>query len=323
MARTAFVTGASGFVGGKLTERLLSDGWSVRALARSEGSAEQVRALGAEPVRGDLDDVPALIEGARGADAVFHNAAKVEEWGPLEEFEHINVEGTRNLVEAARAGGAGRLVHTGTESAVLDGNALVNADESAPLRFDKRFPYGATKARAEQVVLGAANGLETVVVRPRLVWGKGDTTILPALVEATRSGRFVWIDGGRHLTSTAHIQNVVDGLLDGLERGRSGEAYFITDGEPVVFRDFVTALLETQGIEPPTRSMPRSVANVVTAAGEGAARLLRRSSPPPLTRTALWLASRECTLDDSKARRELGYQPRVTVEQGLAELRQG
>jgi nucleoside-diphosphate-sugar epimerase len=318
--RTAFVTGGSGFVGGRLVRRLGADGWSVRALARSDRSAAAVEEAGAEAVRGDLQDVDAMRAGAEGRDVFFHAAAFVEEWGSRADFERGNVEGTRRALEAARAARVRRFVHVGTEAAILAGRPLVNADETAPLRPDSKALYSATKAQAEKLVL-EADGIETVVVRPRLVWGPGDTTVLPGLVEAVRSKKFSWIGGGGHLTSTTHVDNAVEGLVLGAERGRPGEAYFVTDGEPVVFREFVTALLATQGVEPPDRNAPRALVGALAAGAEGAWRLLPLRGAPPVTRLAVWLSSLETTIDISKARDELGYEPVITREEGLAALR--
>ena len=315
----AFVTGGSGFIGGRLLRRLVADGWSVRALARSERSAAAVEEAGAEAARGDLEDVDAMRAGATGCDAAFHAAAFVEEWGSRADFERGNVEGTRRVLEAARAAGVRRFVHVGTEAAILAGEPLVDVDETAPLRPDSKALYSATKAQAEEVVRSAA-GIETVVVRPRLVWGPGDTTVLPGLIEAVRSKKFSWIGGGEHRTSTTHVDNAVEGLVLGAERGRPGEAYFVTDGEPVVFRDFVTALLATQGVEPPDRNAPRALAGGLAAAAEGAWRLLPLRGGPPVTRLAVWLSSLETTIDISKARGELGYEPVITREEGLAAL---
>jgi nucleoside-diphosphate-sugar epimerase len=314
---TAFVTGASGFIGGALTRRLVKEGWTVRALARTERSAKVIRALGAEPVKGDLDDVRALRDGAAGADVVFHCAAQLGDWGNPEDFERVNVAGTGNAVRAANEVGTPRFVHVGTEAALLDGQPLVDVDESAPLRTGSKALYSRTKALAEQEAREAGG----IVVRPRLVWGPGDTTILPTLVDAVRRGRFGWIGGGRHRTSTTHVDNVVEGLLLGAQKGEPGEAYFVTDGEPQVFREFVTRLLATQGVEPPDRTIPRGVARAVAEAGEAAWRILPLPGRPPITRLAFWLASQECTINISRARRELGYSPVISVDQGLEELR--
>jgi len=320
--RTAFVTGGSGFIGSKLIRRLVGDGWRVRALARSDSSAAKVAASGAEPVRGELDDADSMRAGADGAGTTFHAAAHLGEWGRREEFERDNVQGTRNAVEASRAAGVRRFVHVGTEAALMAGRPLVNVNEDAPLRPDSKALYSATKAQAEQVVRAAnGDGLETVVVRPRLVWGKGDTTIMPSLVKAVEKGRFAWIGGGRHRTSTTHVDNVIQGLVLGAERGRPGSVYFVTDGEPVVFREFITELLGTQGVEPGDRNMPAPLAHAVAAGGEGAWRTFRLGGQPPVTRLAYWLSAQECTIDITRARDELGYEPVRSISEGMQELR--
>ena len=320
--RTAFVTGGSGFIGGKLVRRLVGDGWRVRALARSDAAARKVSEAGAEPVRGDLDDAESMRAGAEGADVTFHAAAHLGEWGTREEFERANVQGTRNAVEASKAAGVRRFVHVGTEAGLLAGEPLVNVDEHAPLRPDSKALYSATKAQAEQVVRDAnGDSVETVVVRPRLVWGAGDTTILPSLVQAVEKGRFAWIGGGRHRTSTTHVDNVIHGLMLGAERGRPGGVYFVTDGEPVVFRDFITELLGTQGVTPGGRNMPAPVAGAMAAGAEGVWRTFRLGGSPPITRLAYWLSAQECTIDISRARQELGYEPVRSIPEGMEELR--
>ena len=319
---TAFVTGGSGFIGSRLIERLARDGWAVRALARSDAASRRVREAGAEPVRGDLGDEAAMTAGARGCEVAFHAAAKVEDWGPWKEFRRVNVAGTAAALKACRGAGVRRFVHVGTEAALLRGQPLVAADERTPLALDSPAPYAATKAAAEQAVLAAGrDDFVTVVVRPRFVWGAGDTTLLPAMVELVRSGRFRWIGGGRHLTSTTHVDNTVEGLIAAAEKGRPGNAYFVTDGSPVVFREFVGELLATQGVEAPGAGLPRLAGRALAAGGEAAWRLLPLPGSPPLTRFALWFSSLECTLDDGKARTELGYRPPMTHAAGLAGLR--
>jgi nucleoside-diphosphate-sugar epimerase len=318
---TAFVTGGSGFIGGFLIERLRSEGWDVRALARSQDAEQKVRERGAVPVPGDVEKEDLMRDGAAGCDVAFHAAAKVEDWGDPADFERINVQGTDNVIAACRAAGVRRLVHVGTEAALMAGQPLVNVDEGAPLRPDSPALYSSSKAKAEQRVRSANDaGLETVVIRPRFVWGRGDTTLLPALVELVRSGRFRWVGGGRHLTATTHVANTVEGLWLGATRAEPGGVYFVTDGEPVVFREFVSAMLETQGVTPPTGSVPAGVAGVAAGTAERAWRLLRRSGPPPLTRFAVWVSSQECTIDTGRAERELGYRPVKSREDGLAEL---
>jgi nucleoside-diphosphate-sugar epimerase len=285
----------------------------VRALARSERAAARVRELGAEPVTGDLDDLH-----VEDCEIAFHAAAKVEDFGDPAEFERVNVQGTRNVVAACRAGGVRRLVHVSTEAALMAGQPLVNVDENAPLRPDSPVLYSSSKAKAEEIVRGA--DLETVVVRPRFVWGRGDTSLLPQIIELVRSGRFRWVGGGRHLTATTHIANTVEGLWLAATKAPAGGVYFVTDGEPVVFREFLTAMLGTQGVTIPDKSAPAAVAKVAAVSAERIWRLLKRPGSPPLTRFAVWVSSQECTIDISRAERELGYRPVISREEGLAEL---
>lgn len=282
-----------------------------------------VRSRGAEPVSGGLDDIAALRAGAAGCDLAFHAAAKVGDWGKREDFQRGNVDGTRNVLAACAEAGVRRFVHVGTEAALMAGHPLVNVDETAPLRPDSPVLYSSTKAQAEQLVRAANRdgSFETVVVRPRFVWGRGDTTLLPAITEMVRSGRFAWIGGGNHLTSITHVDNTVEGLILGATAGRPGEAYFVTDGEPVVFREFVSQLLETQGVQAPTRSLPVGAAGALAVTSEIAWRLLPLPGRPPLSRFSYWVSSQECTIRTDKARAELGYAPVISRDEGLAELR--
>jgi nucleoside-diphosphate-sugar epimerase len=320
----AFVTGASGFLGGKLVRALAARGDEVIALARSDRAEAAVTAAGAaRAVRGDLESVEATTEGMRGCDAVFHCAAKVEEWGPSAEFDRINVEGTSNVLRAARDAGVSVVVHVSTEAVLASKrHPIVQADETAPYPDDFVGEYPRTKALAEVRVREAATaGQRAVIVRPRFIWGHGDTTLIPKLVEMVRRGRFAWIGGGRFLTSTCHVDNVVEGMLVAAERGGAGEAYFLTDGPPVEMRDFMGELIRTQGVDPGDRELSRGLAWTIASASELAWRGLRLRGEPPVTRMGIRLGGDEVTVVDDKARRELGYRGARTREEGMAELR--
>jgi nucleoside-diphosphate-sugar epimerase len=320
---SAFVTGGSGFIGGRLIDRLVRDGYTVRALARSDSAAAKVTERGAEPIHGDLDDRDAMRTGAQGCELAFHAAAKLGDWGNRAEFERCNVEGTGNALAACAEAGVRRFVHGGTEAALMAGQPLIDVDERAPLRPDSPALYSATKAMAERLVLDANRDgtFETVVVRPRFVWGAGDTTLLPTMVAMVKAGRFAWVGGGRNRTSTTHVDNVVQGLVLGAERGRPGNAYFVTDGEPVQFREFVTELLATQDVTAPARAVPIPVAHALAVGGEAAWRVLPLPGQPPLTRFAYWVTSQDCTIRIDKARADLGYEPVVSRAEGMAGLR--
>lgn len=313
--KRAFVTGGSGFVGGRIIRDLRTRGIETLALARSEKAAATVTALGATAVRGDLDDRAALEAGMRGCDVLFHAAAHVAEHGPLEEFMRSTVTGTENVLAAARAAGVKRIVHVSTEAVLADGKPIVRADETRPRTTKPAGPYPLTKGLAEERVLAAnTGGLETVIVRPRFIWGAGDTNLTPKIAETVKAGRFAWISGGHYPTSTCHVDNVSEGALLAAERGTPGAIYFLTDGEPVDFRDFMTALLQAYGVDPGTRSVPRWLVKTVAS-------LTGWMKQPPVTKTAVALVGHEVTVIDAKARAELGYTSHVTREQGLAQMR--
>lgn len=314
-----FVTGGSGFVGGHLIERLVAK-HAVLALARSDKSAAAVEKLGATAVRGELGAVSE--ESLRGVDAIVHCAAFVEEWGTREQFWQGNVEGTDQLLRAARAAGVRRFVHVGTEAALFDGHDLLGIDEGAPYPEKQRYLYSETKAEAERRVLAAnAPDFHTVSIRPRLVWGPRDTTVLPVVLRMAREGAWTWLDGGEQTTSTTHVRNVCAALELALEHGQGGKAYFVVDEGTRTMRSFLSALAETQGVALPDRSTPSAIARPLSALIEGAWRLVGAKRAPPMTRFAIAMMSSSITIDDRRARQELGYRPEISVEEGLAAMK--
>lgn len=304
----AFVTGGSGFIGSRLVARLVREGWRVRALARTPVAARRVTEQGATTVSGDLDDRAALQAGMEGCDVVFHLAAKIDDWGPAEEYRRTHVEGTRNVLDAAHDAGVRRLVHVSTEAVLLSGDPLVDVNETHPYPAKTLGRYGSTKREAEQLVVAANTAsLTTVVVRPRLVYGGPEGSLERQFAAAVRSGRFRWIGDGNQLTSVTHVDNVVEGLLLAVGRGKGGEIYFVTDGPPVTLRSIVQRMLAAQGLEPPERRISPTLAGAMAAICEALWSILPLRGSPPVTRTAVAVLGQTCTIDDSKARRELGY----------------
>ena len=319
-----FVTGASGFVGGAAARRLVAAGHSVTAMSRSERSDAAIRALGAEPVRCSLDDVPA--EQLADCEVVIHAAAFVEPWGEPDAWDKANVGGTRRMLLAARRAGTGksmRFIHIGTEAALVLGQDLVDADETYPLAFGSPYPYCRTKALAEQAVIDAndeAGEFTTIVLRPRFIWGPGDQTLLPIILKTAAAGKWAWIDGGRALTSTTYIDNLVDAIALALNGGRPGQAYFILDEGTRSLRAIIDAMATAAGTRLPDKSIPYWLAATVARLCEALWRGMALSGEPPLTRHAAMVMARQCTLRGDKARAELGYTPRVSVARGLQAL---
>lgn len=314
-----FVTGGSGFAGGHIVEGLVARGHDVHAMARSDRSAGVVQAFGATPSRCELGAVPP--EALEGVDAVVHAAAFVEEYGSRAQFEQANVEGTRQLLEACAQGGVARFVHIGTEAVLFDGADLLDLDESHPIPARHRYLYSETKAAAENMVLAANRaGFVAISLRPRWIWGPRDASLLAGLVERVRSGGFAWVDGGRALTSTCHVRNLVHAVDLALTRGQGGQAYFVADAGTRTVREHVTGLLATQGVTPPSRSLPGALLRPLGEGVEGLWRALGVRSAPPITGLAAMLMSRSVTVRTTKAERELGYAPVVSYEDGLVEL---
>jgi nucleoside-diphosphate-sugar epimerase len=316
-----FISGGSGFVGGHVIEGLRAHGHEVVAMARSDRSAVAVEKLGASAVRCDLESV----SGAHmaGCDAVVHCAAFVEEWGTRAQFIAGNVEGTRRMLAAAQAAGVRRFIHIGTEAVLFDGHDLIDIDERQPYPVRQRFLYSETKAEAERLVL-AADGADmcTLSLRPRLIWGPRDTTILPGLQRMHAAGSFAWIDHGQQRTSTTHVANLVHAIGLALEHGEGGRCYFIVDEGTRTYREFLSALAGTAGVDlGDARSIPGWLANAAAAAIEGIWRVLGVRRVPPLTRFTIAMMSCSVTIETDRAQRELGYRPQLGVEQGLAALR--
>ena len=315
-----FITGGSGFVGGHAIERLARE-HEVFALARSSSSEAKVRGYGATPVRGDLDTVSADL--LRGMAAVVHAAAFVEEWGTRADFWSANVDGTQRMLDAARAAGVSRFIHIGTEAAVFDGRDLVHIDETYPYPAEQKYLYSETKAEAERRVLAANTPtLATLSLRPRLVWGPRDTSVLPAILQKARDGSFAWIDGGRHDTSTVYVGNLAEAIACALTRGRGGEAYFIADDGVRTYREFFTAATRAHGVTLTDKEIPRAVARTAARAVEAIWRTFNVKKTPPITRFAADMMSATVTVNTRKARDELGYRPVFTVDEGLAKMRE-
>lgn len=319
MTSTCLITGGSGFVGGRLIERLVASGWQVRALARSDEAMRIVGERGAQAVRGSLNDLGSLSHAAQGCSVVIHVAALFTLWGDPAEFERSNVAGTANLLQAAAAASVTRFVQLGAAAVVMgDLTPMSRVNESLPRQQRSWAPYSASKARSEALVLGAnrAGVFETVVVRPPMIWGVGMPT-LDHMIETVKAGQFRWVGDGSQAMSTAHVDNVCHALELAVHKGRGGEAYFVSDDADSTLKALISGLLRTRAVEPPRASVPLPVAWVMASVMEWVWRAFSRKGEPPITRQMLRLIGMPFTLDIGKAQRELGYRPVVSREQGL------
>jgi len=322
------VTGGAGFLGQALCRALVAQGHEVSSFQRSFSPA--LEAMGVRQVRGDLADAAAVHAAFAGQDAIFHNAAKAGAWGSHASYFNANVVGTRSVLAAMRAHGIGRLVYTSTPSVTHSGRTPVEGGNEANTPYADRFkaPYPATKLIAEKEVLAANDAaLATVALRPRLIWGPGDTQLLPRLVERARAGRLRFIAGGHNRMDTTYIDNAAQAHLDAFAALRpgaacAGKAYFISNGEPRPVRQIVNDMLAAAGVPPVQASVPYPVAYAAGAVLEVAWRILRLGGEPPMTRFLAEQLSTPHWYDISAARRDFGYVPAVSTAQGLQRLAQ-
>jgi nucleoside-diphosphate-sugar epimerase len=316
-----FLTGGSGFVGRHLLRRLRAQGHELLALVRSPTAAEAVLREGAHPWRCGLDDLRGVERALDQCGAVVHAAAHLKFWGPWSQFEAANVGLTRALVGAARSAGVPNFVHIGAASVVMRTRGpLLEVDESAPLVDARWLPYSTTKARAESAVLRAAtSGFRTVSLRPPFIWGPGDA-VDRDLGAAIRHGRFGWFNGGRFPYATCHVANLAEAVVLALRGDLSGEALFVSDGDPVDLRSFLGRRVAAAGLPVTQASVPTAAAWAMAGALEFAWRALRLETEPPLVRETVRLMGYPFTVDISRARRRLGYAPIISIEQGLDQL---
>ncbi len=321
---TILVTGGGGFIGRSIVRALLDRGDNVRVFCR--GDYPELRAWGVDLHRGDLSDFDAVSLAVKGCKGVFHVAARFDLWGRYEDFFATNTLGTRYVINACRAHGVRKLVYTSTPSVVHGGDAVDGVDESAPYPTHFEAHYPATKALAEQEVLAANDDtLSTVAIRPHLVWGPGDTSALPRLVDRAKSGRLRLI-GKPQRIDTTYIDNAVAAHLAAYDRLRpssavAGHAYFITQDEPLDAPKFVNDLLDVAGVPQVTRTVPRPVARAAAAMTESVWKALRIETEPPLTRFLVSQLSTAHWYDISAARRDLGYEPTVSYAEGMQRLK--
>lgn len=317
----ALVTGGGGFMGAALARKLRERGDEVRVFGR--GSYAELEAIGIDCMRGDITDYEAVKAACDDRDVVFHVAAKVGLWGSFEDFYAVNVGGTKNVLRACQEQGVRKLVYTGSPSVVFHGGDIEGVDESAPYpeKFDSH--YSRTKAQAEQMVLAADHDkLSTVSLRPHFIWGPGDRNLLPRVLAKAKAGRLFKIGDDDKLVDAIYIDDCVEAhILAAVQLSPlseiSGKAYFLSGGDPRPFWEIVDRWLAAAGLPPVKKHVPKRVAFVAADACEALWRALGLTSEPPLTRFLVIALTTAHWFDISAAKRELGWQPKVKMEDGM------
>jgi 2-alkyl-3-oxoalkanoate reductase len=320
----ALVTGGGGFLGGAIVRQLKARGDDVRSFTRSRNA--WLDEIGVEQCLGDLSDLPALEKAVHGCDVVVHVAAKAGVWGRYADYVATNVTGTENVIAACKSQGIRKLIYTSTPSVVHTGNDIEGGNESLPYAKHFEAYYPETKAKAEQAVL-AANGpeLATVALRPHLIWGPGDPHLIPRILARAKLGKLRRIGSRELKMDVTFVENAADAhvlAVDKLNIGSviAGKPYFISNGEPVVMWDFLNRILGFAGIAPITKSVPVWTARMGGRAAELLHRVFRLAGEPAMTMFVAQQLSTSHWYDITAAKRDLGYEPRVSIEEGLRRL---
>ncbi len=327
MAMRILVTGAGGFLGGKITRMLIARGDHVVAVQRS--GAPELERLGVKVVCGDLSGPAAQVllnAAASGCDGVIHVAAKAGHWGSFQQYFAANVTATRNVLTVCQAQRIPRLVYTSTPSVAHAGGDLAGVDESTaiPARFHAHYP--ATKAVAECEVLAANSAmLSTCALRPHLIWGPGDNHLLPRLIARAQAGKLRFVGNAQNLIDTIYIDNAARAHLQALDRlnpdaACAGKAYFLSNDEPLAVHDIVNRLIACAGLPACNKHIPVPLAYLLGALMEFGHQALRFKGEPLLTRFVVEQLSTAHWFDIRAAKRDLGFVPEISIDQGLARL---
>ncbi|WP_339909117.1 NAD-dependent epimerase/dehydratase family protein [Symmachiella dynata] len=317
------VTGATGFVGSHVVQRAIEAGYTPRALVRESSNRALLDEWGVEQVVGDFFDHDALKKAVDGVSVIVHCAAKVGDWGPIDDYRAVNVRGLEHLlVEAEAAGSLERFIQV-SSLGVYEGRDHHGTDESEPATLTGMDGYTLTKAEAERLVLEHVrdNKLPATVVRPGFIYGPRDQTVLPRLLERLKIGQVKFFGSGEQLLNNTYVGNLVDAIFLCLEKPETiGEVFNITDGQLVSKKHYISSVAELAGYPVPTGSVPLGVARFLTKASERVYRLLGKKEAPLLSNARFKFLGLNLDFSIEKARRQLGYDPQVTFDEGVRRM---
>jgi nucleoside-diphosphate-sugar epimerase len=323
--KKALVTGGGGFLGSGIVRMLLDKGLTVRSLQRSDNT--ELKNLGVEIIRGDISDRDTVINAAEGCDVIFHVAAKAGVWGDYDDYYQCNVSGTKNIIDACRTHNIQKLIYTSSPSVVFAGEDEKNINESTPYPDHFLTAYQKTKALAEQMVLEANNeSLVTVALRPHLIWGPRDPHLVPRIIERAKAGRLRLVGKQNNLVDSTYIDNAALAHIlaaEALETNAvcSGKAYFISNGEPLPMAKLINKILAAAEISPVTKTIPTQLAYTIGMMMEFVYRIFKLKGEPIMTRFVARQLSCAHWYDLTAAKNDLGYQAKVTIDEGMEILK--
>lgn len=314
------ITGATGFVGSQVAREALDRGLRVRALVRRESKFKWLQDAGVDVQFGSMTDAYSLKGAVRDATHIVHCAAKVGDWGPVEDYRDVNVRGFETMVEAAcESDVLQRFVHM-SSLGVYEPRDHHGSDETAPLSRQGLDAYTLTKVEAEELLQGyiRRENLPAVILRPGFVYGPRDRTVLPRILERLKKGKFKFIGSGEQLLNNVYVKNVADAVFLALDcENQHGEAFNITDGRLVTRHEFIHAICDEAGYERPEKHVPLPTAQAAAAVLEAVWKLLGISTPPVPSKATVKFLGYNLDYSIEKAKRVLGYDPAVDFEEGI------
>jgi nucleoside-diphosphate-sugar epimerase len=315
------ITGATGFVGSHVAEAFVERGWPVSAIVRPTSDTSFLKQLGVTLQTGELNDPKLVAEALNDIDVVVHAAAKVGDWGPVEEYRAANVDTLRMMLDACKGLALSRFIHV-SSLGVYEGRHHHGSDESVPLPRKHADGYTQSKVESEQLALKYYQdfGVPVVVLRPGFVYGPRDRTTMPRIIDNLRNHQIRYPGGGQGAMNTIFVRNFVQAVFLVLENAEAvGQVYNLTDGEFISKRRFIESIADALGLDRPTGAPPLWLAKVVTWFSEKRARMRGAREAPRFTFAKLKFMGYNLDFSIEKARRELGYQPRVSFHDGMGE----
>lgn len=315
------ITGATGFVGSHIAEACQARHISTVTIARASSDLRWPKQFGCEIIEGDINDPPTIRKAMEGVNVVIHVAAKVGDWGRVEEYRQVNVQATVLLLEEAKARQVDRFVHMSTLG-VYQARDHFGTDETVLPPGKHMDGYTQTKVEAEKVVSGyhTAYHVPTVILRPGFVYGTRDRTVLPKLLENLRAGKVRYLGSGEQQMNTIHVINLVDAVFLAVENPRAvGQTYNLTDDEVVSKKRFLEIVADSAGFPKPTRHVPLGVAKFLARIMEPVARLRKAKQAPLITQARIKFLGLNLGYSCNKAKNDLGYQPKIKLADGMPE----
>lgn len=313
-----FLTGGTGFLGGKVIKRLLSDDNELYILARNPEKIK-MNDKRVNLIKGSLENISEWQSSLAGMDIVIHMAAPVVFWDKWEMYQKSIVDATSSVLKAAEQNGVGKFIYISSESVLEDKNSLIEIDESTPYPKEPNSFYGKSKMLAEKNILKSSSKIKKIIIRPTFIWGK-DAPQLQSIVDKVKAGQFMWIDHGNIMVEMVHVENVAEAIALSCYKGKDNDIFYVTDDNPKLAKEFFTDLMATQGISIPDKSIPGGVARPLAAFVEFIWKTCRLKSYPPLDRFDLAFIAMPRLYKIDKIKKDLGYKPVVGYKEGLEEM---